>query len=910
MGPDMPFVMSKEISCRITRTLLMYVREKNNGSIGNLLDGLSVGEGYLSDPDNWVSHAFLQQLYKRMVGLLGDGKAVYNMALASERFQSLGILDRIVRLLGNPRHIYLQAPRYNRFLKLNGSVFIHDRGDSWVVLEDRYHDAAQKTRFDCDYTRGILAGIPTIFGLPMAEVEEVKCQVTKAKYGRRVWPDSPPQGSQGCLYRVRWVSQKAAFLKRMMFRQDHYRQAIEDLVKANQRVQAKYDEIKRLMASLEVKNRQLHESKKALEAQKAELIESESKYRNLFENGSDLLCIHDLEGNLLETNLHYKEKYGWHREELEGLNIRQLMPDRHKPKLDQYLARIVANGSDDGYVKGYTKSGEEIILEYRNTLVLDENGQPCAVQGAARDVTQRFRYENELRESKEKYKELIKSVPAGICEFDYETMKFTSVNDLICETTGYSQDEFKVLDPYALLTEESQETLNRSIEKVFRDHPRGGAAEYTVIGKDNRTHQVLVRFRVFYKNDVPKRSLAVVHDITEARRTEDERRTLEKKLQNAKKLESLGALAGGVAHDLNNILSGIVSYPDLLLMDIDAHSPLRKPLLDIKKSGQKAAAIVQDLLTLARRNVASKRVVDINRIISDFMATPEYLRIVKDRDDITTHLNLSDDLLNVLGAEAQLSKTLMNLVDNAVDAMPSGGDITIATRACYLDQPHMGFEVVPQGEYAIMEISDAGIGIAPSDLNRIFDPFYTKKAMGRSGTGLGMSVIWGTVKDHEGFIDVATAESRGTTFTVYFPVSRKEIDVSLNVCIDDYLGKGESILIVDDSEEQRELVKRMMTRIGYVVDTAASGVEAVKRVQSTPFDILILDMIMPPGIDGLETYRQILEIVPGQKAIIASGYSRTESVQEAQQLGAGRYIKKPFTLEKIGLAVRNELNDD
>lgn len=531
----MPFVMSKEISCRITRTLLMYVREKNNGNIGNLLDGLSVGADYLSDPDNWVSHAFLQQLYKRMVGLLGDGKAAYNMALASERFQSLGILDRIVRLLGNPRHIYLQAPKYNRFLKLNGSVFIHDRGDSWVLLEDRYHDSAQKTRFDCDYTRGILAGIPTIFGLPMAEVEEVKCQVAQAKYGRRVWPDSPPQGCQGCLYRVRWTTEKVAFIKRLMFRQDHYRQAIEDLVQANQTVQAKYDEIKTLMASLEVKNRQLRESKKALEVQKAELIESESKYRNLFENGSDLLCIHDLEGKLLETNLQYKEKYGWHREELEGLNIRQLMPDRHKPKLDEYLARIVAKGSDDGYVKGYTKSGEEIILEYRNTLVLDENGQPCAVQGAARDVTQRFRYEKELRESREKYKELIKSVPAGIYEFDYETMKFTSVNDLICETTGYSQDEFKVLDPYALLSEESKETLNRSIEKVFRDHPRGGSAEYTVIGKDNQTHQVLVRYRVFYKNDLPKRSLAVVHDITEARRTEDERRALEKKLQNAKK---------------------------------------------------------------------------------------------------------------------------------------------------------------------------------------------------------------------------------------------------------------------------------------------------------------------------------------------------------------------------------------
>ena len=209
---------AKEISCRVTRTLLMYVRDKNNGTLGNLLEGMSLDEDYLSDTNNWVSHAFLQMLYRRMIDLLGDENAVYHMTLASERFQSLGILDRIVRLLGSPKLIYSQAPKYNKFLKLNGSVFIHEIGDSWVVLEDQYHDSAQKTRFDCDYTRGILAGIPTMFGLPLAEVKEIKCQVAQEKYGHRIWPDSPNQGCKGCFYRVTWLPKKISFLKRLFLR--------------------------------------------------------------------------------------------------------------------------------------------------------------------------------------------------------------------------------------------------------------------------------------------------------------------------------------------------------------------------------------------------------------------------------------------------------------------------------------------------------------------------------------------------------------------------------------------------------------------------------------------------------------------------------------------------------------------
>jgi signal transduction histidine kinase len=397
-------------------------------------------------------------------------------------------------------------------------------------------------------------------------------------------------------------------------------------------------------------------------------------------------------------------------------------------------------------------------------------------------------------------------------------------------------------------------------------------------------------------------------DITPLKLVQEERQQLESKLQRARKMESLGTLAGGVAHDLNNILSGIVSYPDLILLDIDEDSPLRKPLLNIKKSGMRASAIVQDLLTLARRNVVTKKVIDLNKLINDFLVTPECRKITGDRSNITIQTNLGDGMTTVLGSETHLSKAVMNLISNAVDAMPAGGLITIITLVRYLDQPHEGHETIPKGEYAVLQIGDTGIGMPQSDLDKIFEPFYTKKVLGQSGTGLGMSVVWGTVKDHDGYIDIETREGTGTTFTLYFPISRTVPLEAPKIRIDDYLGNGESILIVDDAAEQRVLASRMMERLGYVVFTASSGEEAVELVSKQDYDLLILDMILPPGINGLETYKRILKLSPGQKAVIASGYSHSDDVSEALGLGAGSYVKKPYTLESIGLAVRAELD--
>ncbi len=382
----------------------------------------------------------------------------------------------------------------------------------------------------------------------------------------------------------------------------------------------------------------------------------------------------------------------------------------------------------------------------------------------------------------------------------------------------------------------------------------------------------------------------------------------ERKLLHAQKMEAIGTLAGGIAHDLNNILSGLVSYPDLLLMDLPEGSPLREPVQTIQKSGERASIMVHDLLTMTRRGVAVTKAINLNEIISEYFKSPEYNKLKSYHPDVEVKTSLDSNLLKISGSPVHLSKIVMNLVSNAAEALPEGGRINITTQNRYIDMPVGSYDDVEEDDYVVLTVADNGTGISPEDLERIFEPFYTKKVMGRSGTGLGMAIVWGTVKDHKGYIDVESIEGKGTIFTLYFPVTRQEIEKdTTHLFTKDYMGNGESILVVDDVEEQRYVAQGLLEKLGYSVTTVASGEEAVDLMKKRSSDLLVLDMIMEPGIDGLETYKRIIKLHPGQKAIITSGFSETNRVKEAQELGAGAYLKKPYMLENIGIAIKKEL---
>ena len=401
---------------------------------------------------------------------------------------------------------------------------------------------------------------------------------------------------------------------------------------------------------------------------------------------------------------------------------------------------------------------------------------------------------------------------------------------------------------------------------------------------------------------------ALKEEIARRQKARAQQLKTEKRIRSLEKMEAIGKLAGGVAHDLNNILGGVITYPELILMDLPENSPIAESLLEIKEAGQKATAIVNDLLTLARRGVYVENKVDLNHTVEQYLSSPEFRRLKEFHPFVAVTTTLTPDLRYVMGSSVHLHKTLMNLVSNAAEAMPDGGTIEISTENIYLDDQARQNTPLFEGPHVVLTVSDNGIGMSEHDINHIFEPFFTKKVMGRSGTGLGMAVVWGAVADHNGHIQISSVVYEGTKIRILLPAAKTNSDTSTVANTSaPLLGHGESILVVDDLPQQRAIARSLLERLRYHVETVASGEEAVEYLKHHDVDLMVLDMIMVPGMDGLDTYKQILEYHPLQKALIASGYSETERVREALRIGKSTFISKPYLLEDISIAIHNLL---
>ena len=336
----------------------------------------------------------------------------------------------------------------------------------------------------------------------------------------------------------------------------------------------------------------------------------------------------------------------------------------------------------------------------------------------------------------------------------------------------------------------------------------------------------------FQREALSKTNEQLRTEVVERQRAEQEKLELQEKLVHAQKMEAIGVLAGGVAHDLNNILAGIVTYPVLLIRDLSKDNPLKQSLETIKAAGLRAGAVVQDLLSLARRGIVTQfEVLNLNDLILDYLHSPEHRKLSLDFPGVIIKTQLEAGLFNIEGSPFHLKKAVMNLLSNAAEAQPGDGIITVSTLNRYLDSTLNGYENVHEGAYVVLRVEDKGPGIAPEDLKKIFEPFYTKKIMGRSGTGLGLAVVWGTMHDHHGRIDVRSQQGRGTSFELYFPITAEEIVKKPRTTpIDEYMGQHEKILVVDDVREQREIASRILKRLGYSVATVASGEKAVEWI--------------------------------------------------------------------------------
>jgi len=378
---------------------------------------------------------------------------------------------------------------------------------------------------------------------------------------------------------------------------------------------------------------------------------------------------------------------------------------------------------------------------------------------------------------------------------------------------------------------------------------------------------------------------------------------MQEKLHRAQKMETIGLLTGGAAHDLNNILSGIIGYPELILRKLPDDSPLRPSIEAIRQSGENASAIVADLLTVSRGVAAPRQLCNLNQIVREYLESPEWKSLYKQQTNLSLTLDLCNDLQSNNGSLVHIKKTLMNLVTNAIEALGGEGSLLIKTENCTVEPPLTEELNISTGNYVVLHVTDNGSGIPEADIKRIFEPFFTKKVMGRSGTGLGLTIVANTVQDHGGGM-IVDSNAEGTTFKLFFPsTSREENPEVENKTTTEVRGNNERILVIDDVLQQRDLAKQILTELGYRADAVASGEEAVLFLRKHSVDLLVLDMIMDPGINGYETYKQIITNNPQQKAVIASGFAESADVKKTLKLGAGAFIQKPYSMTTISAAV-------
>ena len=639
------------------------------------------------------------------------------------------------------------------------------------------------------------------------------------------------------------------------------------------------------------------------------LRDSEERFSTVFRSSPMAIAISRFKDNrLIDVNPAWQKMTGYAREEAIGQSTMELDLWIDPSERDRLVRTLHEQGTVHDHEFRMQRRSGEIMRGLMSAEAVHMGGEEIMLTMAV-DITERKRIEEELRRYSEEISDLYNHAPCGYHSLDADGT-FMRINDTELHWLGYTRDELigkrKFND---LMTPESQAAFKRNYP-LFKVRGWISDVEYQLMCKDGTILPVIVNATAIKDSEGDFiQSRASLFDNTERIKIAEERKGLEERLQRAEKMESLGLLAGGVAHDLNNVLGIMIGYSQLIAEDIEESSPIRSHVQYIRQGAERASTIVQDLLTLARRGVQNREVVNLNAIIADAEKSPEFEKLLSFHPGVRIKTRLDADLLNIKGSPVHLSKTMMNLLSNAAEAMKAGGLLTVTTCNEYLDRPVHGYDTVQEGDYVVLTVSDTGEGISISDMKRIFEPFYTKKVMGRSGTGLGLAVVWGTVKDHNGYINVESEVGKGTTFTLYFPVTREDIPGEQKpISVSEYVGNGETILIVDDVEGQRELAARMLERLNYNVTTVASGEEAVQHLKHNRVDLVVLDMIMDPGMDGLDTYRKILEIHPKQKAIIVSGFSESDRVRQAQALGAGAYIRKPYVRERLGSAVREELN--
>ena len=634
-----------------------------------------------------------------------------------------------------------------------------------------------------------------------------------------------------------------------------------------------------------------------------DLRESEKRYREVFDNSFDgiflLEVTEEQKFKILDLNATEERLIGISAAETRGKYLEEFLPPEMALLLTANYRRCITAGAPQSYEESIDfESGSS---DFYTTLIpiANETGRPYRIVGISHDITKRKQDEERVRESERMYRQLFELESDAIFLINAETGDILEANQTAATLHGYEREELLEMKNFEL-SAEPKETLRATADKLnlipIRIHRK----------KDGTVFPVEITASHFaWKGKAVH--LAEIRDISERERAEEERKELMAQLSQSQKMEAVGQLAGGVAHDFNNILTVIFGYAHILLSKIESSSPLRHPMEQILLSATRAAELTQGLLAFSRKQVLTTTNLDLGEVVRE---TEKMLsRLV--REDIELRVTVSDRALTVKADRGQIGQVLINLVTNAVDAMPAGGILAVEVAGFEMDDLFVkthGFGI--PGNYAEITVRDSGSGMDAGTVKKVFEPFYTTKEVGK-GTGLGLSIVYGIIKQHAGFIGVESETDFGTAFRIYLPLSKNEAAVSVGPQFQTPLPLSgtETILLAEDDETVRAMNAMAFMGAGYQVLQAHDGQDAIAKFfeHKESIDLLVFDVIMPKK-DGKCAYEEIRKIRPDIKVLFMSGYTKDIVITKGVLEDEVFFIAKPFKPQELLLLIREILD--
>jgi len=537
------------------------------------------------------------------------------------------------------------------------------------------------------------------------------------------------------------------------------------------------------------------------------------------------------------------------------------------------------------------RDGSEFTGSVSAIAIKDETGEIQYFDGFIQDISDRKKAEEALRESEEKYRLLVENAKDAIFVTQDNRIKF--MNPTAYRFLGYSKDEMLKASFIDFIHPDDRERMFNRYVKRIKGEKLSDAISFRVLSKQGEEIHVNLNAVLITWEGEPA-VLNFLRDITPQRK-------MEAQLQQAQKMEAIGTLAGGIAHNFNNMLMGIQGNISLMRMRLDPDSPLLEKLGKAENIVASATQMTRQLLGYAREGRYEAKPLDLNQLVKD---SSEIFAVT--RKEIKVHRNLTPDLSVIKADKSQIEQLLWNLFVNAADAMPAGGELFIRTDEVAHSDFGSHLFTVTSGTYIRLIISDTGVGMDPKTKAMIFEPFFTTKPIGK-GTGLGLASVYGIIKAHGGYIDVESQEGQGTVFYIYLPTSQETIPQDEKPPTEAVEG-SETILLVEDEEIVLEISQEILNVLGYHVLIARNGEEALQvyKAKQQPIDLVILDMVMP-GMGGGETFDRLRELDPGLKVLLSSGYSLDGQAKEILHRGCNGFIQKPFDIKQLSQKIRELL---